>query len=182
MSVKKDLTQQEKLEFAKKINSNDVQDKLKYGRRYIISGYSWLIGGAVIIGAILISKIITVSFFLPLALLTWLEFSFVDLFRGYKASITAVKDASYDKISYMQYKKLLKTGELATWAECDAKLKSGSVADKTEQEKKDMQKLENVKEQDGVTLTAEEVAVLRKLIDKKIVKSVEKSDKTENPS
>lgn len=184
MSEKKDLTEQEKAEFVKKIKSDRIQNNLQYGKRYIISGYSWLVGGAIIIGIILALKVVPVEFFLPLALLTWLECTIFDLFRGYKSSIRAVKDASSGKISYLEYKRLLKSGELEKWAKYDDELKSSNSSNEVVQEKKEKQNKEESQkqEQEGVTFTAEEVALLKKLMDKKIINNVEGVEKPENSS
>lgn len=113
--MENNLAKQEKVEFAKNIKSEQMQKKLKYGSNYIKSGYFWLVGGGLTIGIILLLDIITPSFFLALALFTWAEFSISDLLRGYKAAIQAVKDSSYGKVSYSQYKKLLKSGEIDEW-------------------------------------------------------------------
>lgn len=166
--MENNLTQQEKIEFANNIMSEQTQKKLKYGKRYITSGYFWLVGGAVAIGTILALNIVTTSFFLPLALFTWAEFSIMDLLRGYKAVTKAVKDAGYGKISYRQYKKLLKSGELDRWVKGDTKSRTTVEAKPAQQ-------------QEGVTLTAEEVAVLKKLMDKKVVASVEEVQQVANP-
>lgn len=170
--MENNLTQQEKIDFANNIMSEQAQKKLKYGKRYITSGYIWLIGGAVAIGTLLAINIVPASFFLPLALLTWAEASIMDLYRGYKAVNKAVKDAGYGKISYRQYKKLLKSGELDRWAKGDTKTTTNT---------------ETTAQQEGVTLSAEEVEVLRKLVDKKVISSLdqvqqtEKGGQTQNP-
>lgn len=154
-----------------------MQDKLKYGRRYIKSGYFWLICGGVVIGTLLALEFLPPSLYLDLALFTWAEFVFFDLFRGYRASIRAVKDSSYGKISYFQYKNLLKSGELDKWEEYAADLEKGNATGKVKQEKKDVQ--ENAQEPESVTLTTEEIAVLKKLMDKKIVKNIEALEQAE---
>lgn len=113
--MENNLTKQEKREFARNIKSEQMQKKLKYGERYIKSGYFWLVGGALVIGSLLLFDVVPASFFLALALFTWAEFSISDLLRGYKSAIQAVKDSSYGKVSYMQYKKLLKSGKIDEW-------------------------------------------------------------------
>lgn len=165
--MENNLTQQEKIEFANNMMSEQTQKKLKYGKRYIASGYFWLVGGAVAIGTILALNVITAEFFLPLALFTWAEFSIMDLLRGYKAVTKAVKDAGCGKISYRQYKKLLKSGELDRWARGDTKEKTTTAT------------TASTAQQEGVTLSAEEVAVLKKLVDKKVISSIDEVQQTE---
>lgn len=160
----KDMTEQEKIEFAQNIYSNKCQKALKYGNRYIKSGFIWGIGGAVAIGAVLALNIFRASFFLPLALFMWVDFTGLDLFRGYRAAIRAVKDASYGKVSYREYKKLLKSGELEQWAKGNTK---GNVV---EQQPTTIQPST---QDGGVQLSAEEVAVLKKLMEKQGISNVD---------
>lgn len=190
-----DLTKEEKIEFVNRLNLKSIQSKLKYGRRYVTSAIFWAIGGVISI-IILALKIITPAFFWPVVLLFWF-FVLEDSLRGIKALIAAIKDASYGKMSYFQYRKLLKSGELGKWAELEDKKDSeiNEVTNKETNEQEETKEQEDVKqenvkneeaqEQESVTLTAEELAVLKKLMDKKVVKNfdeVEITDKTSKPN
>lgn len=188
-----DLTKEEKIEFVNRLNSKSIQNKLKYGRRYVTSAIFWAICGVISI-VILALKIVTSMFFWPVVLLIWF-FVIEDFLRGIKALIAAIKDASYGKMSYFQYRKLLKSGELGKWEEENIKLETSKVTGKDNKEQEetkeqkeikeqdDIEKQEKVKqevqEQESVTLTAEELAVLKKLMDKKVVKNVEEVLQTE---
>ena len=157
----KNLTEQEKFEFANNIYSDKSQKQLKYGKRYIISGYIWGIGGALAISIVLILNIFRASFFLPLALFMWVDFTGLDLYRGYRATIRTVKDAGYGKISYREYKQLVKSGELKQWLTGGGKVLDSTLSGDAQATIHD----------GSVQLSAEEVAVLKKLMEKQGVTS-----------
>ena len=139
------MTWEEKREFAERIISEPIQKKLKRGRRYLYSGFAWLIGGGLAIAIVLILKIFRASFFLPFALFMWVDFSLTDFFRFYTYAVKTVKRESRNRISYREYCRLKKTGELEKWLN---------------------EQIPNPLTQSGKkTLSAEEIALLKKIID-----------------
>ena len=76
-----------------------------------------------------------------------------------------VKNYSNGKITYKQYKQLVKSEELGKWLNLNVETKPAS----TETVQNTAQDNSNI---NGVNLSAEEIAVLKKLMDKKIIDSV----------
>ena len=143
-----DMTTEEKRLFAEKMTSGQGQKNLKYGKnRIIFYGIVGIIGAVGLI-TLKILNIITAPFIVPLVLVVWGYGIAVQIIRGYKAMKNAVKDASYGKVTYKEYKQLVKSGELEKWL--------------TEKQNSNQTTVDNTVEQ----LTPEELAVLKKLIQK----------------
>lgn len=160
----KDMTEQEKIEFAQNIYSDKCQKALKYGKKNIISGC--VLGAAWIAAICVVVAVLPYvpSIFYPLAIFAAGYSTTISVLRGYKTLSKAVKDAGYGKVSYREYKKLLKSGELEQWAKGNTK---GNVV---EQQPTTVQPST---QDGGVQLSAEEVAVLKKLMEKQGISNVD---------
>lgn len=160
----KDMTEQEKIEFAQALSEKNLEKRLKNGRTYIKMGWFWGIGGSAALAAFTLLNIGFMDMFLPMGLATLAIIAVPDLIRGYKTVKNVIREASGGKVSYREYKKLLKSGELEQWAKGNTK---GNVV---EQQPTTIQPST---QDGGVQLSAEEVAVLKKLMEKQGISNVD---------
>ena len=110
-----DMTTEEKRLFAEKMTSGQGQKNLKYGKNRII--FYGIVGVVGAIGVYIVDSLnlISLPFFLPLTLFLLVYGVAIQILKGYKAMKNAVKDASYGKVTYKEYKQLVKSGELEKW-------------------------------------------------------------------
>lgn len=164
-----DMTPQDKLDFVR---------VLQDGPARLIAFYQKSIRQNNISTAILLPVGIAFGFFLKLNLAIYAPIYIAlsaltygaTFFASYRSMNKVLKNASNGKINYWKYKKLVKSGEFDKWLQGDV----GKVEETTVEAKPAQQ-------QEGVTLTAEEVAVLKKLMNKKVVESVEEVQQVANP-
>lgn len=155
-----DMTVQEKKDFVTVLN--DGQMKLiefykKSIRKNSISTLIFILVGIVIAYFLKIKLAIFVPIYVALSLFTYIAtFS-----ASYLAMNRVLKNASKGKINYWKYRKIEKSGELDKW------IKGEFVENPKETD---------LEKNDNEDLTAEEMAVLKKLINKKGISNFDDID------
>lgn len=174
-----EMTDQEKKAFAEIVMGSEGQ-KIKYFKKQIRSN----IIGSIITTALTLGVSwwfgINIAFVAPFALI-FIGSSCALTCIASKAGIKRIlKNASNGKINYKQYKQLLKSGELDNWMKLEGKA-TLETAETTNHTGKGQKTQSAVAEIDGISLSAEELAVLQKLMGKKVVDVVIKA-KVEQPT
>lgn len=175
-----EMTDQEKKAFAEIVLGSDGQ-KIKYFKKQIRSN---IIGSVITIALTLGVSWwfgINIAFVAPFAAL-FIGGSGILTHFASKAGIKQIlKNASNGKVNYKQYKQLLKSGELNNWLKLEGKADLKLINESANQGTKEQKAQSAVAEIDGVSLSAEELAVLQKLMGKKVVDVVIKA-KVEQPT
>lgn len=162
-----DMTQQEKSDFVKLLQDGPARLIAFYQKSIRQNNISTaiVVPAGIVFGIFIkINMAIYAPIFLVLSALTY----GATFFASYRSMNRVLKNASNGKINYWKYKKLVKSGELDKWLQGDF----GKVEETTTETKPAQQ-------QEGVTLSAEEVAVLKKLVDKKVISSIDEVQQTE---
>ena len=153
-----ELTDEEKKSFAETVTGfagNMIRFNQKTIRSNIISG---VITTPIAFG-IVWGLGFNPLFFAPFLLVGTVGVSVLTHIVAVKSINKILKNASNGKIKYGRYKKLVKSGELEKWLKLDVK--------ETEQTDQQVKNNNSEKNGEGLTLSAEEVKLLQKLMGKK---------------
>ena len=152
-----ELTAQEKREFVEELTKPSNQTSLKYYKNKIITSHVF---GAIMAGVVVALPFILnipLAFFLPVGLGGLAYYYGSNVSHGILGRRKLIKKCSEGRISYKEYKQMVKSGEFDRIVnEINGKTSTVPVQDKIEKAS-----------EEGVTLSREEVEILRKMISKK---------------
>lgn len=165
------MTHEEKKEFAEKMLNGSQGDFLRAQERAIRSNRitTAVFAPILVVAGILMN--INLAVFLPAALVGG---GLIHVF-GWLGSRIAINrilaNAGKGKVTYKEYKQLVKSGELEKWLKGEIEQKTEPVINN--------QNEENTEQDGSVTLSAEEVAVLKKIMNKKGLTNIDEITKAE---